>query len=157
MGGQSESPPNASPAAGFGRVTYHDSSHTIELISIAYGLLGGSTSSELHAPTATGFAGTAGVAIPLIGYPYGSLSPGYDNSFDLTQPSTWDPTYLSANGGTPSSAEAAFVTALTSGKMYWEIHTSAFPNGEIRGFMQLETPEQPAAPWYSLALSRSAA
>ena len=35
--------------------------------------------------------------------------------------------------------EAAFASALAGNKAYWEIHTSAFPNGEIRGF--LNTPE----------------
>jgi hypothetical protein len=55
----------------------------------------------------------------------------------MTNASTWNPSYQSANGGTPAGAEAAFVAALFANKAYWNIHSSTFGGGEIRGFMRL--------------------
>jgi hypothetical protein len=54
--------------------------------------------------------------------------------------STWNPAYITANGGTPSGAEAAFVSAVQNGNAYLNIHTSTFGGGEIRGFL-LPVPE----------------
>jgi len=38
-------------------------------------------------------------------------------------------------GGTVAGAEAAFASGLAAGTTYFNIHTSMFPGGEIRGFL----------------------
>ena len=45
------------------------------------------------------------------------------------------PVLLAANGGTAAGAEAALGAGLAAGRSYLNIHTSAFPGGEIRGFL----------------------
>jgi hypothetical protein len=59
----------------------------------------------------------------------------FDRTFDLTASSTYNPAFVNAQGGTVAGAEAALVMALLAGETYINIHTSMFPNGEIRGFL----------------------
>jgi hypothetical protein len=53
----------------------------------------------------------------------------------MTQASTYPAAYITANGGTTAGAEAAVFTAFNEGRAYWNIHTSTFGGGEIRGFL----------------------
>jgi hypothetical protein len=38
-------------------------------------------------------------------------------------------------GGTAAGAEAALLAGLQSGRAYFNVHTTAYPGGEIRGFL----------------------
>jgi hypothetical protein len=140
MDGPSESPANGSPGTGYGTALYDDVAHTLALNVQFSGLTGTTTASHIHAATPNPFRQTAGVATTtpsFAGFPNGVTSGVYSNTLDLTQSSSWNPSYVSANGGTNASAEAAFSAALFANKAYWNIHTSTFPGGEIRGFMTL--------------------
>jgi hypothetical protein len=55
--------------------------------------------------------------------------------FDLTMASSYNPAFVTAEGGTVAGAEAALEAGLLAGETYINIHTSAFPGGEIRGFL----------------------
>jgi hypothetical protein len=82
--------------------------------------------------------GTAGVATTtptFAGFPLGVTSGVYDNTLDLTQNTSWNPAFITANGGTTASAESAFMSGIAAGKAYLNIHTSVVPGGEIRGFL----------------------
>ena len=57
--------------------------------------------------------------------------------FKISFNKRWNPSYVTANGGTTAGAEAAFTAALFANKAYWNIHTSVVGGGEIRGFMTL--------------------
>ena len=144
LNGPSESPPNASPGTGSTQVDYDNVAHTLHVHVTFSGLVGTTTASHIHAPTATPGTGTAGVATTtptFAGFPSGVSSGIYDNTLDLTLASSYNPSYMSANGGTPASAEAALTAAIAAGKAYWNIHTNSFPGGEIRGFLiELSTP-----------------
>jgi hypothetical protein len=59
----------------------------------------------------------------------------YDMTFDLTMASTYNPAFVTAEGGTVAGAEAALVAALLAGETYINIHTTNFGGGEIRGFL----------------------
>ena len=107
------------------------------------GLTGNTTASHIHAPTAVPFTGNAGVATQtptFVGFPLGVTSGTYDNTFDMTQASSYNPAYITANGGTPATAELALSTAFTNGTSYLNIHTSTFGGGEIRGFLTVPEP-----------------
>jgi hypothetical protein len=54
---------------------------------------------------------------------------------DLTQSASYNPAYVTANGGTTGSAETALITAIFADQAYLNIHTSTFGGGEIRGFL----------------------
>jgi hypothetical protein len=58
----------------------------------------------------------------------------FDNTFNLTMASSFNPAFVTAEGGV-AQAEAALETALLQGRTYINIHTTGFPGGEIRGFL----------------------
>jgi hypothetical protein len=141
--GPAESPPNASPGTGFAEVSVNLATHMLAVHVNFTGLVAGTTASHVHAPTAVPFLGTAGVATQtptFSGFPLGVTSGTYDNTFDMTLTTTWNPAYVTANGGTAAGAETAFEAALAAGEAYLNIHTTTFPGGEIRGFL-LPVPE----------------
>lgn len=138
LNGPSESPANASPGTGFGTVDFDDALNTLTLSITFSGLLGITTASHIHAATAIPFTGTAGVATTtptFTGFPAGVTSGTFANVLDLTLASSYNPAFVTANGGTTASAEAALAAAMASGQAYWNIHTTSFPGGEIRGFV----------------------
>lgn len=138
LDGPSESPPNASPGTGSGSVLYDSVTHSLQIIVNWSGLTGTTTAAHIHAATVNPNSGTAGVAVSppsLPGFPAGVTSGSYSNTLDLTQSSVYHPNYLSANGGTAAGAEAALASAMASGRAYFNIHSSTFGGGEIRGFL----------------------
>jgi hypothetical protein len=140
LDGPSESPPNGSPATGFTEVDYDNVNHTLLVEVVWSGLTGPTTASHIHAATAVAGTGTAGVATTtpyFSGFPIGVTSGSYTNLLDLTLSSSYNPSYVSANGGTPASAEVALTSAMFSGKAYLNIHSQTFGGGEIRGFLLL--------------------
>jgi hypothetical protein len=154
LDGPSESPPNASPGTGFAEVDFDIVAHTMRVQITFSDLLGTTTASHIHSPTASPGMGTAGVAtqVPTFsGFPLGVTSGTYDNTFDMTQASTWNPAFVTANGGTAAGAEAALAASLAAGTAYLNIHTNLSPGGEIRGFLQL-TPQAVPEPATMLLL-----
>ena len=137
LSGPAESPPNASPGTGFAQITLNLAMHTFTVQVNFTGLTGTTTASHIHAATAVPGVGTAGVATQtpsFSGFPLGVTSGSYLNTFDMLMLGTWNPNYVTANGGTAMGAETAFVSAIQNGTAYFNIHTSTFAGGEIRGF-----------------------
>src|SRR5437868_14254137 len=62
LNGPSEFPANASPGTGTAEVDYNNTAHTLFIGLSFSGLTGSTTASHIHAPTASPFTGTAGVA-----------------------------------------------------------------------------------------------
>ena len=136
MDGPSESPANASPGTGYGTALYDDLAHTLKLDATFTGLTGTVTQSHIHTPTATPFVSTVGVVVipgTLPGFPPGVTSGIYSQTLDLTQASSYAPTYVSLHGGV-GGAEIALISQFNQGRAYWNIHSSTFGGGEIRGF-----------------------
>lgn len=141
LNGPSESPANSSPGVGTGLFTLDGNLFTIAVTFS--NLTANTTASHIHCCTTSPFTGTAGVAsqVPSYpGFPLGVTSGTFNNTFDLSLLSSYNPAFVAANGGTAASAEAAFIAGLNSGHAYYNIHTTAFPSGEIRGFV-VATPE----------------
>jgi hypothetical protein len=143
LSGPNESPPNASPGIGIGQVDVNTTTHKMH-VYCKFGppkfgaLLGNTTASHIHAATAVAGTGTAGVATTtptFAGFPLGVKFGSYDIVLDMTLASSYNPSYVTANGGTPASAEAALFAAIAAGKAYLNIHSSSFSGGEIRGFL----------------------
>jgi hypothetical protein len=138
LSGQGESPPNVSPGTGFAEVDLDLAAHTMRVRVSFSGLLSTTTASHIHACTTTPGAGTAGVAtqVPSFeGFPLGVTSGAYDRTFDTSDASTYNPAYVTANGGTAATAEAALAACMAAGGAYLNIHSIVFPGGEIRGFL----------------------
>lgn len=135
------------------QIDYDDATHMFRIQSTFSGLSGTTQIAHMHAPTAVPFTGTAGVASTLPTYtlfPVGVQAGSFDQTLDLTLASSWNPAYVTANGGTTAGAEAALKAALDQGRAYFNIHTNTFPGGEIRGF---PVPEPGTAALLALGLA----
>jgi hypothetical protein len=138
MSGPAESPPNTSPGAGFSQVDIDLANHTLRVQISFSGLVAGTTAAHIHACTQLPGAGTASVATQLpsfTGFPLGVTSGSYDRTFSTQDPATFNPAFITANGGTVAAAEVALAICLASGRAYMNVHSSTFPGGEIRGFL----------------------
>jgi len=154
LNGPSESPTNASPGTGFALITVDNLLNTMRLQVSFSGLLGTTTASHIHSPTPSPFTGTAGVATTtpsFVGFPLGVTSGTFDNTLNLTLASSYNPAFVTANGGTPASAEAALLAGIAAGEAYLNIHSSVFGGGEIRGFL-IAVPEPATLGLVGLAL-----
>jgi hypothetical protein len=138
LSGPAEAPPNASPGTGFAIVTLDLDLVTMKVEVAFSGLQGNVSAAHIHGPTSVAGTGTAGVMTmtpTFLGFPSGVTSGTYSQSFDMTLTSSYRSGFITANGGTPSTALNALSAALNDGKAYMNIHTSGFPGGEIRGFL----------------------
>ncbi len=158
MSGANEAPSNASAGTGAGTVTIDTTTNMMTVDLTFSGLTGNVTASHIHCCTVNPDAGTAGVATvtpSFTGFPSGTgvTSGSYNHTYDLTQTSSYNSAFVTANGGTAGSAEAALLAGMAAGKAYWNIHSSVVPGGEIRGFLVAETPEPASFALAGLALA----
>jgi hypothetical protein len=140
--GATEEPPTGSPGTGTGRVTLDEVAGTFRVETSFAGLVAETTAAHIHCCTAAAFTGNAGVAtqVPVfVDFPLGVTSGSYDHTFGLLDPASYNPDFVTANGGTVGGMAlgpaAAFVAGLEGGTAYLNIHSSEFPRGEIRGFL----------------------
>jgi hypothetical protein len=143
LDGLSESPTNNSPATGIADVYFDADADALRVIVDFADLTTPNTAAHIHCCTVIAGAGTAPVATTtptFTGFPGGTTSGHYDHTFDLSLLSSYRAGFVTDNGGTAATAEAALGAGLASGTAYLNIHTTAFPGGEIRGFLQ-QVPE----------------
>ena len=137
--GALEVPPTGSQATGQVTVTLDTFAHTMRVESNFSGLGSNTTAAHIHcclaSPFLTGVNEMVATTTPSFpGFPLGVTSGTFDNTFDLTLPAT----YNLANpdlGGSVLTAEPLFTNALLLGETYFNIHTTVFGGGEIRGFL----------------------
>ncbi len=138
LSGAAEAPPNASPGTGSATVTFDSVLHSMDLEVTFAGLVAGTVASHIHCCTVAPGTGTAGVATTtptFPGFPLGVTSGTYSHHFDMLDASSYNPAFVTANGGTTVLAFSALLTGVAAGDAYLNIHTSEFPGGEIRGFL----------------------
>lgn len=143
LSGATESPPVASPGTGFVTLTYDSIAHTLLVDASFSDLVGLVSVAHIHCCTAIANDGNIGVAsaVPTFpGFPAGVTAGVYNQLFDLADLASFNPAFVANNGGTAASAELALITGMDDGKAYFNIHTNAFPGGEIRGFLAVPEP-----------------
>ena len=154
MSGPAEAPPNASPGYGVAFFIIDDVALTMSMNVPFFDLLGATTAAHIHCCTTDPLMGTAGVATTTPSFPdfpSGVTTGLYERTFSLADASFYNPAYITANGGTVDSARAALLSGLASNQGYFNIHTSQYPAGEIRGFLVAAPIPEPSA-WGMLAL-----
>lgn len=153
LNGLNESPPNGSPGFGSATVSTDDVAHTMSIHFTFAGLIGTTTAAHIHCCTAVPSTGTAGVATTtpfFAGFPLGVTSGSYDVLLDMTLASSYNPAFVTAHGGTTAGAEGFLFAGMSAGESYLNLHTSAVPGGEIRGFL---TPEPASLALVGLGLA----
>ncbi|HEX3169933.1 MAG TPA: CHRD domain-containing protein [Burkholderiales bacterium] len=149
-----EVPPTASTGSGTAILDLDVAAHTLRVQIAFSGLVPtappgapvGTTAAHIHcclpSPFATGVnAGVATTTPTFLGFPLGVLAGTYDNTLNLTLASSYNPAFVTLVGGL-ANAETSLVNGLLGGLTYLNVHTSAFPGGEIRGFVvQIPEPE----------------
>ncbi len=141
MSGPSEAPPNPSPGASVATIVLDLTALTLDVTVPFIDLSAPTIDAHLHCCTPEPLIGTAAVAIPFTDFPLGVRSGLYERRFNLANPATYSAAFLSANGGTVESARAVLLAGMANFQSYLNIHTSAFPPGEIRGFNVAVVPE----------------
>jgi CHRD domain/PEP-CTERM motif len=147
--------PEAAGATGSGTVElkYDSATHTLSIDTDFSGLSGGTTVAHIHCCVAA--PGTVGVAVTpgtLPGFPVGVSAESYSVELDLENPATYTAGFLINFGeGTAAGGEAALIAGLTDSRAYFNVHTTSFPAGEIRGFLA-QVPEPPSYAMLGLGL-----
>lgn len=155
LSGPDEAPPNASPGTGLALVTVDDVANTLRIQATFSGLLGTTTASHIHCCTAIPLAGVIGVATTVptfVGFPLSATSGTYDNTLDMTLAASYNPSFITAHGGTTAGAEAFLFTGMSLNESYFNVHTNVFPGGEIRGFLT-QVPEPATLALFCLGLA----
>jgi hypothetical protein len=134
LSGLNEVGPNASPGSGVARVIIDTAAHTLTVKVSFADLTGNTTASHIHCCVLPGVNAGVATQVPFFaGFPIGVTAGTYTSTFDTELASSFNAPFITANGGTVPGAEAALALGLAEGKAYFNIHTSAFPGGELRG------------------------
>ncbi|HVR48483.1 MAG TPA: CHRD domain-containing protein [Pseudorhodoferax sp.] len=140
--------PESAGATGTGSVDvlYDPIAHTLQVLASWSGLSGSTTVAHIHCCTAA--PATVGVAVTpstLPGFPTGTDTGSYTSPLlDLGAASTYTASFVTnAAGGVLGDAEEALIAGLDAGMAYFNVHTTAFPAGEIRGFLRAAQVPEP--------------
>jgi hypothetical protein len=143
-----EVPPTGSTATGSATVVLDPTANTLAVHATFSGLTSNTIMAHIHCCLPSLF--TSGVNIGVAttvpafpGFPLGVRSGTYDHVLDLTSASSYNPAFVTLQGGTIARARAALINGIQNGETYFNIHTVNFPAGEIRGFLAASpTPAQ---------------
>ena len=138
LNGAQESPSVTTTGVGDVMVTIDTAALTMRVETTFSGLTSGTTAAHIHCCFVPGGPANVMVAtgVPSFpDFPMGVTSGSYDKTFDLTDAATYNPDFVTNNGGTVDSARAALLDGLSRHDAYFNIHTSANPTGEIRDFL----------------------
>lgn len=124
--GQQVPPVTSSSAGGFGSITIVGD--TLSGFVTYRNLTTPLTMAHIHCCAPTG--ANAGVALDFMSFPL-TLSGRIDFSFDLSLASSYRPGFLST--GTAAEARSRLEAAFADGRAYFNLHTTTFGAGEIRG------------------------
>jgi hypothetical protein len=125
-----EVPPTGVTATGSGMATLDDT-ETMLMVSLTWvGLTGAPGAAHIHCCPGPGVNATVAIDFVPAGFP---TAPGvFTGTFDLTDAASYGSGFLSLFSSV-DEARVAVVNGLNSNQAYFNIHTAAFPSGEIRG------------------------
>lgn len=137
--------PEVSGATGSGtaKITVDELANTMRVEVSFSGLSGTTTVAHIHGPTTIPGTGTAGVMTrtpTFLGFPAGAQSGSFDSIYDLLNSSTYGTTFFNNQGSSVVAARSTLLASLNSGSAYLNVHSTTYPGGEVRGFLQVPAP-----------------
>jgi hypothetical protein len=140
LSGANEVPPVASGGTGLATIVLDPTAQTLQVNATFSGLTSNDVAAHIHccAPLGTN-VGVATTIPAFVGFPLGVTAGTYSSQvFDLTLPLIYNPAFIALQPGLDAptrlaQAEAALIGGIEGGQTYFNIHTSNFPGGEIRG------------------------
>lgn len=151
--GAAENPDVVTTGSGSVDVTYDDATHLMRVRSVFSGLLGNTTVAHIHCCQADPSlnVGVATTTPTFTGFPAGVTAGTFDQTYDMSLASSYNPAFITNTpGATVALAEARLFTGMANGGAYFNIHSSLFGGGEIRG--TLKVPEPSALALVALSL-----
>jgi hypothetical protein len=129
--GQEVAPPERiSDGTGTGSATYDEAAMILSVMITWENLTAPAVASHIHCCSGPGANST--VAVDFAGLP--SVASGsYSSSIDLTLAGSFGSGFLNSFMGDVTAARNAVIAGLSGGQAYFNIHTSTYPAGEIRG------------------------
>lgn len=147
--------PEVNGATGTGQAAFSLNGSLLSISASWSGLTGTTTVAHIHCCTAQPGAGTIGVAVTpgtLPGFPVGVTAGSYATVIDLSVATNWTTGFVNNfGGGTLAGAQAALISGFENDRAYFNIHSTAFPGGEIRGFIA-PVPEPATLPLLGVSL-----
>jgi hypothetical protein len=154
LSGANENPVNLSAGTGSVTLTLADDLSSLRVEATFQDLSGTSTAAHIHCCDLTGTGVNVGVATMLptfTNFPLGVTFGSYDQTFDLNDPATYNPAFVTAEGSL-SNAKDALLAGIDSGTAaYFNIHSTMFTGGEIRGYF-VRVPEAQSLALLALGL-----
>jgi hypothetical protein len=138
LNGAAEIPPNASPGVGSVFIIVDTTLATMRIMAEFSGLIGNTTAAHIHCCTLVPGGANVGVATQtpsFTGFPLGVQAGTMDTTFDMTLASSYNAAFITAQGGIPN-AFMALLAGMGTGNAYFNVHTTTFPGGEIRGLLR---------------------
>lgn len=135
LSGSAEIPPASTAGTGSATLTYFPDTSSMIVSTNFAGLASGTTVAHIHCCTTIAGAENAGVATQVpsfAGFPAGVSAGTYANTFDMSLASSYNPSFVTASGSV-AAALNRLLQGMGNGMAYIDIHSVAFPGGEIRG------------------------
>src|SRR5262249_51818921 len=137
LNGANQNPPVATVGTGTATVAWNTLTNEMTVNVSFTGLTTPTITAHIHCcVTPPGNTGVATTVPTFPGFPLGATPGSHPRSSDRTAPASYNPAFVTAHGGTTAGAEAALLAGIRAGQAYLNIHTTMFPGGEIRGFLQ---------------------
>jgi hypothetical protein len=141
-----QTPPVVSPGTGLATIVLDPVAQTLQVNATFSDLTSNTNAAHIHCCAPVGANAGVATTIPafpavdgFLGFPLGVTSGMFSSGvYDLTQPLIYNPAFINMQAGSTAAerlmnAETALIAGIQNGMTYFNIHTTNFPMGEIRG------------------------